>query len=96
MKTKQVCKGNNNVQISGNMVIGNGTKIHNSKIGSGSSIINNTIYLNGKEIPAPPKARDNNRSVEIVNDHVWFGGYYWTGKEWVKMSKLRFRLMRKN
>lgn len=94
--TKQICKGDNCVQVSGDIYIGNGTKIQNSRIGSSSQITSSSIILNGKEIPAPPKVRGNNRSVEIINNHVWFGGYYWTGNEWVKMSKLRFRLMRKN
>lgn len=96
MKTKQICKGDNNIQVSGNIIIGNGTEIRNSKIDSNSSIINNTIYLNGKQIPAPPKTKSNSKCVEIVNNHIWVSGWYWNGQQWIRMSKLRFKLMRKN
>lgn len=97
MVTKQICKGDNCVQVSGDItIIGNGNKISGSRIGSGSKITSSSIYLNGKQIPAPPTPRTKERCVEIVNNHVWCSGWYWTGTEWQKMSKLKFRLMRKN
>lgn len=95
MVTKQVCKGDNCIQVSGDVYIRNGNKIQNSNIGNGSCVTSSSIHLNGKEIPAPPKARGD-RCVEIVNNHIWVSGWYWNGESWIKMSKLKFRLMRKN
>ena len=46
--TKQICKGDNCVQVSGDIYIGNGTKIQNSRIGSSSQITSSSIILNGK------------------------------------------------
>lgn len=102
MTNKQICKGNNNIQVSGNLtilepgknVVMDVPRINVNPTNHNSCISPNGIWLNGKKLPAPPKG--NTRSVEIVNDHIWVSGYYWNGTEWIKMSKLRFKLMKKN
>ena len=97
MKIKQVCKGDNCLQIAGDLLVQQPVEKNSSyRCGKGTTVINNTIILNGKEIPQPPKSRSNNNSVEIINDHVWVSGWYWNGSEWVRMCKLKFMLMRKN
>lgn len=110
MVTKQVCKGNNNIQVAGDLqVLEPGCNVEitipeikipkislNPENCTGTCVINSDIYINGKKIPAPPKSRHKVKSVEIVNNHIWVSGWYWNGNEWIKMSKLRFRMMRKN
>lgn len=59
-------------------------------------VINNEVWFNGEQLPPPPKSKFRGTAVEIVNKHIWVSGWYWNGEKWIKMSKLRFKLMRKN
>lgn len=60
----------------------------------GTCITNNDIWFNGTKLPAPPKSAFRGTAVEIINNKIWVSGWYWNGSEWIRMSRLRFKLMR--
>lgn len=104
MVIKQTSKGNNNIQVGGVFTSDDidfkelklpfvNIEFDPSKI-KGSCIVGNDIYLDRIKLPTLPKNMSN-KNVECVNSKLWVNGYFWTGTEWKRMSKLRFRLMRK-
>ena len=101
MAIKRICKGNNNIQVSGNLTILEPGKNVTTNISimdvdatkHCSCISSKEIWLNGEKLPMPPKG--NAQNVEVVNNHIWVNGYYWTGIEWKRMSKFKFKIMRK-
>jgi hypothetical protein len=104
MVIKQTSKGNNNIQVGG-VFTSDGIDFKELKLPfgniefdpsktKGSCIVGNDIYLDGIKLPALPK-KTRNKNVECVNSKLWVNGYFWTGTKWKRMSKLRFRLMRK-
>ena len=76
--------------MSNNIIIGNGNRITNSRIGGNSAICENTIIVNGVRLPNPPTG---SHSVMIINDRVYVDGYEFKNGKWKRTLRALWHLL---